>query len=718
MARDELRLYGDPFAEDAPARGLRELLRRARARSIVAGLCLTVARGTDSGRAVALSNGAREFTLRTRIGAEELQAVLAAVAQPVAASAPLCAFGDLETCMQAALEWPDACVVLQGETDLDRMIDQVVQSLRRVPRIHRGIAPSDLEPFLGVPEPPGRGVFLHVAHGERADGTDLAIHAFAALEAGPDAELRILVRRPDPALEAAWRAAAGTARVTWVAGDFTPALLSDVDAIVLPWRELVDATLLTQALASGRPVLVSRFGATAPLLAAPGICLPIGGRLWQDFAPDPRAIVHAMQTVRAKPEEVAQTARRARNHVVTRLRADQPRPPLPEPLRQRPLVVLEAPYFSRSSAGELSAATAQALLRRGRVDLRLVASVPFSTGLAAFRTEHPELVPLLARRLPTSDLWISAGWPPRADRPDTNCWALRFDWEYGAIPTELTPLVPQEADRVIVHSRAVRRAVAACGRPLAGIEVVPHGVRADVFHPRAEPLAEVVAFKRGRRALLFVGGLVWRKGIDVLLRELAEHWRRDQPICLVVKSVGAATSYAGYELGELVRRFAGNPRAVETLCIERDLTPQEMAGLYRACDLLVHPYRGEGFGMPVLEARACGLPVLVTKGGSTDDFVDDTTCVAIPADRRPVELPGPTEGRPWVLEPDQQAFTLLFREVLLHLDAMGEVAREQAVEVPRRWSWEAAAAALERIAFGAQGSARARRPAPKIEVTA
>ena len=43
-----------------------------------------------------------------------------------------------------------------------------------------------------------------------------------------------------------------------------------------------------------------------------------------------------------------------------------------------------------------------------------------------------------------------------------------------------------------------------------------------------------------------------------------------------------------------------------------DLDDDGLAALYRACDVLVHPYRGEGFAMPVLEAMACGLPVIVT----------------------------------------------------------------------------------------------------------
>ena len=47
-----------------------------------------------------------------------------------------------------------------------------------------------------------------------------------------------------------------------------------------------------------------------------------------------------------------------------------------------------------------------------------------------------------------------------------------------------------------------------------------------------------------------------------------------------------------------------------------------MAELYQAADLYLTPYRSESFNMPALEAIACGLPIICTAGGATDDFVD------------------------------------------------------------------------------------------------
>jgi glycosyltransferase involved in cell wall biosynthesis len=49
---------------------------------------------------------------------------------------------------------------------------------------------------------------------------------------------------------------------------------------------------------------------------------------------------------------------------------------------------------------------------------------------------------------------------------------------------------------------------------------------------------------------------------------------------------------------------------------------EQMRQLYAAADLYASPYRAEGFNLPVIEAVACGCPVLVTRGGATDDFFE------------------------------------------------------------------------------------------------
>ena len=56
------------------------------------------------------------------------------------------------------------------------------------------------------------------------------------------------------------------------------------------------------------------------------------------------------------------------------------------------------------------------------------------------------------------------------------------------------------------------------------------------------------------------------------------------------------------------------------IVISKNLTLKELSELYGSCDAYVSPYRAEGFNMPPLEAAACGIPTILTSGGSTDDY--------------------------------------------------------------------------------------------------
>ena len=157
---------------------------------------------------------------------------------------------------------------------------------------------------------------------------------------------------------------------------------------------------------------------------------------------------------------------------------------------------------------------------------------------------------------------------------------------------------------------------------------------------------------------LFVGGTIFRKGIDLLLAAYARAFRPADGVGLVIKDMGIARASTAARRPR--REVAGlRERGYPVEYIDRDLTEPEMAGLYAACDCLVHPFRGEGFALPVVEAMACGLPVIVTGAGPVLDYATDETAFLIPARRgqfaecRVGDLE--TIGRPWLLEPDLDA---------------------------------------------------------------
>jgi glycosyltransferase involved in cell wall biosynthesis len=116
----------------------------------------------------------------------------------------------------------------------------------------------------------------------------------------------------------------------------------------------------------------------------------------------------------------------------------------------------------------------------------------------------------------------------------------------------------------------------------------------------------------------------------------------------------------------------------------RTFSAKVMAELFRAADCYVAPYRAEGFNLPVLEAMACGVPVLCTAGGPTDDFTEPSFAARI---RSRLERKRVAGGDGEALEPDLDHLVTLMR------DAAGGEARGRgalaAAHAHAHFTWEA-----------------------------
>lgn len=92
------------------------------------------------------------------------------------------------------------------------------------------------------------------------------------------------------------------------------------------------------------------------------------------------------------------------------------------------------------------------------------------------------------------------------------------------------------------------------------------------------------------------------------------------------------------------KRFApGTLNAI--IVVDANLDLEMLRVTYCLADAYVSPYRSEGFNIPPLEAAACGLPVLMTGGGATDDYAHPSFALKIASTRR-------NRGAEVMLEPD------------------------------------------------------------------
>jgi glycosyltransferase involved in cell wall biosynthesis/predicted Zn-dependent protease len=287
-------------------------------------------------------------------------------------------------------------------------------------------------------------------------------------------------------------------------------------------------------------------------------------------------------------------------------------------------------------------------------------------------------------------------WPPDLTPPADGHWIMIQPWEFGSLPRAWIGPMSSQVDEVWVPSHHVKRCYLQSGVPEDRVQVVPNGIDPQRFHAGAPPLP----LETSRRfKFLFVGGTIHRKGIDVLLEAYAQAFSERDDVCLVIKDVGASTFYRGQTAQQALWQYRARPGAPAIEYIDRDLSAAEMAGLYRACDCLVHPYRGEGFALPVPEAMACGVPVIVTGHGAALDYCDDTRAFLIPvqekrfAHKRIGNLE--TVDYPWLAEPDVGRLAALLRHVVEDPAEARAKAEVGCAHVHAQLTWEKSAAAVE-----------------------
>ena len=227
------------------------------------------------------------------------------------------------------------------------------------------------------------------------------------------------------------------------------------------------------------------------------------------------------------------------------------------------------------------------------------------------------------------------------------------------------PLYVRRADAIIAISECTRRdLIAAYGVPSEKVTVVYEAAAPHFAPPSVDEVARVrLRYGLPERFLLTVGTLEPRKNLSRLLMAFEALVRQE------LVDAWAIVGRPGWLNDDFYARLKASPWR-EKVILPGFVPDEDLPAVYAAATVLVLPSLYEGFGLPVLEAMACGAPVACSRTSSLPELGGDAARYFDPS--------------------DVEAMTATLEEVLSD-DALRDEMRRQGLLQAARFSWKRAA---------------------------
>jgi glycosyltransferase involved in cell wall biosynthesis len=290
-------------------------------------------------------------------------------------------------------------------------------------------------------------------------------------------------------------------------------------------------------------------------------------------------------------------------------------------------------------------------------------------------TENPLIYDLLSKT-PKKDIGIMFSYPDMIGYLDE----FKTKIIYTGVDTTDEPgnfiENSNKADYLITPSNLSKKRIENMGvkKP---IFVLPHGIDPETFKYTERTKTDVFKF-------LYVGECSDRKGIFHLLKAFTDLFQNDPNVELHIKSNTDMLFYNSDKVQDIIKDYKnifwhiGNSGH------------DEVIKLYKECHAYVYPSRGDSFGMTLLEAMACGLPIITTTLPGALDIVDGKVTYI-------KSTLVPVQGHPWFKgewgEPDLEDLKSKMKSLYKNYDT--SKLKEYSDFIRENYSWEKVADKFE-----------------------
>ncbi len=212
------------------------------------------------------------------------------------------------------------------------------------------------------------------------------------------------------------------------------------------------------------------------------------------------------------------------------------------------------------------------------------------------------------------------------------------------------------------------------------IHVMPLGVDTNYFNPLIKKFPVSDDYK-------FLTIFEWgeRKAPELLIKTFNETFSSDDPVILLCK---ANITDPAIDIHSILQSLKLSPKGGRIEFIVNKYLPYHQLGsLYKSADCFVMTSRGEGWGMPILEAMACGLPVISTHWSAPTAFMTEANSYPLQVKRliNAVAKCPYYAGFKWA-DPDTDHLKFLLRHIFENQEEARKKGEHAAKDVRKKWS--------------------------------